>query len=389
MLGSSRETLLKTFNNVNSTTNNEPDLSKSTFQLFFLVIIASCILVSLPAKAEPSTIIVPDDYATIQAAIGNSTQGDTVLVKSGIYYETLVITRSITLIGEGRNTTFIDAGNATENIIYINANNVSVEGFTITNNKGFPTSVPQPDGIKLEYFSSSVSIKNNTISSIQYGNAISLLYGSGNKIEANRITTCGGSGILLEGGEGNSITNNAVVGNSFGTLITYGSHNNTIVGNVFANATGNFGLQLDNDCSNNTVVGNTFATNQYGLALEPPSSNLFYHNNFINNSYQVLLFGNRDDWTGQINSWDNGKEGNYWSDYDAPEIDDSGIGSLPYYIEANWDGMVVYSDNYPLVSPFSNPSDVIPDFHSQTFLLVLMTMTLSLTVINYFKKRKR
>ncbi len=339
--------------------------------------------------AKATTRTVPDDYPTIQAAIGNSTQGDTILVKSGFCCETLVITRSITLIGEGQNTTFIDAGNATEHIIYINANNVSVEGFTITNNKGFPTSVPQPDGINLEYFLSGVSITNNTISSIQYGNGISLSYGSGNKVEANRITTCGGNGIFMEGGEGNNITNNDIVGNGFGALITNGSHNNTIVGNVFSNTTYNFGLQLDNDCSNNTLVGNTFATNQYGLALDPPSSNIFYHNNFINNSYQVLLFGRSDDWTGQINSWDNGKEGNYWSDYDAPEIGNSGIGSLPYYIEANWDGMVVYSDNYPLVSPFSNPPDVIPDLQSQTFLLVLFTMTLSLMIINYFKKCKQ
>ena len=338
--------------------------------------------------AKATTITVPDDYPTIQAAIGNSTQGDTILVKSGIYYETLVITRSIALIGEGQNTTFIDAGNATEHIIYINANNVSVEGFTITNNRGFPTSVPQPDGINLEYFSSGVSITNNTISCIQYGNGISLSYGSGNKIEANRITTCGGTGIFMEGGEDNNITDNDVVCNGFGTLITNESHNNTIVGNVFANTTYNFGLQLDNGCSNNTVVGNTFTNNQYGLALDPPSSNIFYHNNFINNSYQVLLFGRSDDWAAEINSGDNGKEGNYWSDYDAPEIDNSGIGSLPYYIEANWDGMVVYSDNYPLISPFSNPSDVIPDLQAHTFLLVFMTMTLSLMIISYFKKRK-
>ncbi len=93
--------------------------------------------------------------------------------------------------------------------------------------------------------------------------------------------------------------------------------------------------------------------NDWGLALAPPSNNTFYHNNFVDNSVQVLLFGTSGDWSGVTNYWDNGKEGNYWSDYHASEVDNSGIGSLPYAIIASWDSKVAYYDNYPLIFPFN------------------------------------
>ena len=144
--------------------------------------------------------------------------------------------------------------------------------------------------------------------------------------------------------------------NGFGTTLSDESTNNTIIGNYFGNTTENYGLQLNNNCSNNTIISNTFAYNQWGLALEPPSSNIFYHNNFIQNTIQALLFGNAADWGGQVNYWNNSKEGNYWSDYTASEIDHTGIGNLPYPIIANWDGSTVYLDNYPLISPYNSSS---------------------------------
>ena len=53
------------------------------------------------------TVTVPDDYPTIQEAIDNANNGDTVFVKSGIYYEEVEVDKSINLIGEDRNTTII------------------------------------------------------------------------------------------------------------------------------------------------------------------------------------------------------------------------------------------------------------------------------------------
>ena len=54
------------------------------------------------------TIVVPDDYPTIQAAINAANEGDNVYVKAGVYFENIVIRRSLTLTGENRDTTIID-----------------------------------------------------------------------------------------------------------------------------------------------------------------------------------------------------------------------------------------------------------------------------------------
>ena len=45
-----------------------------------------------------TTINVPADYATIQGAINQSVDGDTVLVAEGTYYENLMINKEITLM---------------------------------------------------------------------------------------------------------------------------------------------------------------------------------------------------------------------------------------------------------------------------------------------------
>ena len=68
-----------------------------------------------------------------------------------------------------------------------------------------------------------------------------------------------------------------------------------------------------------------------------------------------------------MNFWDNGSEGNYWSNYaqrypNASEIGSSGIMSFPYMIDGN------NSDLYPLKQPYmgENISDYPNPFVGQT-----------------------
>lgn len=59
-----------------------------------------------PATAK--TIVVPDDYPTIQQAVNAAANGDTILVRSGVYIENIIISgKSISLIGEDATTTII------------------------------------------------------------------------------------------------------------------------------------------------------------------------------------------------------------------------------------------------------------------------------------------
>jgi hypothetical protein len=91
------------------------------------------------------------------------------------------------------------------------------------------------------------------------------------------------------------------------------------------------------------------------------SNNTLYRNSFINNTKQV----NDYHWTESylspsINTWDNGKEGNYWNDYtgrypNAIELNSSGIWNASYVLDQ------YNKDNYPLMSnPLLSPSDTTP-----------------------------
>jgi len=413
-------------------------------------------------------IVVPDDYLTIQEAINNANEGDTVFVRNGTYYENVVVNKSISLVGENKSTTIMD-GMGTGTVIHVTAINVNISEFTIQNSGG---SLPD-GGIHLDGSSGS-SIYSNTISnngngvvlSSSSGNVLNqnvitqspgfgiyLVFSQNNAINGNNVSNCG-SGIELVYGSGNILrdnnmtdngynfgvqgislsefihdidTSNTVDGkpiyywvnkndkqipsdagfvaavnstkisvngltltkNEFGVLFAYttdslientavlrnliGVHlthsngiiirnntvfrtgginlvhsgNNIIVGNIITDNTD--GITLRYDCNANEISSNTISGNYRGtLFLGFSSDNSIYHNNFIDNTNQVSL----DDYS---NSWDNGCEGNYWSDYNGTDLDGDGIGDTPYVIDEN------NTDRYPLMNPYWNPGDIDHD----------------------------
>ena len=73
------------------------------FTLLGVLVFALSVLVTVPAWAA-NTIIVPDNQPTIQAAIGASLAGDTILVRPGVYVELgqINIPHILTIRGEGR-----------------------------------------------------------------------------------------------------------------------------------------------------------------------------------------------------------------------------------------------------------------------------------------------
>ena len=60
------------------------------------------------APAAPRVLTVPTNYSTIQSAINAANAGDTVQVLAGNYTEQLFLDKSITLVGAGAASTFID-----------------------------------------------------------------------------------------------------------------------------------------------------------------------------------------------------------------------------------------------------------------------------------------
>jgi nitrous oxidase accessory protein NosD len=69
-------------------------------------------------------------YTSIQDAINDSKNGDTIFVYSGTYFEHIVINISINLMGEDRTTTIIDGGGNGE-VVTLNADNTNISKFTI------------------------------------------------------------------------------------------------------------------------------------------------------------------------------------------------------------------------------------------------------------------
>ena len=101
------------------------------------------------------------NYDTIQVAIdANQTlDGHTIQVDSGTYHEHVVVDKSLTLVGENRNTTVIDGDNG-GTVIYVKAtSNVSITGFTIQRSGCICSGY---SGISIKY-SHNIDVTNNFI----------------------------------------------------------------------------------------------------------------------------------------------------------------------------------------------------------------------------------
>ena len=87
------------------------------------------------------TLTVPIPYPTIQSAINSASDGDTVLVAPGTYYETIDFLGKEILVqsSDGASVTTIDA-NQKDTVAYFWNNETSdsiLDGFTLTNGIGY------------------------------------------------------------------------------------------------------------------------------------------------------------------------------------------------------------------------------------------------------------
>jgi nitrous oxidase accessory protein NosD len=108
-----------------------------------------------------------DIYSTITDAINNAVNGDTLLVGAGLYNESLIINKSITLVGDGKETTII-SGNLTGDVIHISISHVTITGFTIQNAGIEYYSKGTDAGIDIRSDYNTIS-DNNIISNGNYG----------------------------------------------------------------------------------------------------------------------------------------------------------------------------------------------------------------------------
>ena len=85
------------------------------------------------ATALSTTLHVPSQYATIQKAIDMAQDWDTIKVAPGTYVKSIIVNkRNIIILGDFPETTILDAGGAPTTVTLV-ADNVEINGFTITN----------------------------------------------------------------------------------------------------------------------------------------------------------------------------------------------------------------------------------------------------------------
>ena len=377
-------------------------------------------------------------YATIQEAIDASetSDGDRIFVESGVYYENVIVHKSLFLLGENVENTVID-GNSTGNVVSIIADNVSITGFTIQNgsylncgifvssnfnNVSYNRIVNNGKGIWLNASSGNVLLQNY-VADNDYG--IELQCSNDNSISNNNITKNRAIGIYLYESSHNNVCGNYIANNKQGIWVyafNNFSRNNLIAGNnitknsysgirlwpsstcnlVYSNEIRNnangvwiystcnntiyrnnlvknyrSGIGLE-ECCENLVFGNNLLENDYGVWIMRSFNNSLYHNNFADNIKQVHVYGES-----LRNFWDDGLEGNYWSNYTGVDLNYDGIGDSAYEIDEN------NTDHYPLMGLFhvfdatqSVEVCVISNSTIQSFEYFEFNGTIRLTVSN-------
>ena len=195
-------------------------------------------------NAESEIIYVDDDanpswynsthVKTIQEGIDNASSGDIIFVYNGTYIENLVIDKTISLIGEDKNSTIID-GNKTANTIHVKVDAIytNISGFTIKNSRNVPE--VHSGGITL------ISMYNNINDCIIENNdhGIHLYDADYTTILNCIIRNNAGGGIFTNSGFSQNdnciIYNNNFSYNGWGGIVLYKAIDFTIHNNSFHN----------------------------------------------------------------------------------------------------------------------------------------------------------
>lgn len=348
-------------------------------------------LIAFQFQSKAEKIIVCDscEVKTIKEAVSLSKDGDTILVKKGVYKETLInISKSIHLIGEG--FPVIDGENKTDTILAIRANDFSVSGFRF---KNVGMSYTKELAAIFVSNSKNFTIKNNVFEDVFYafilqrvryglilgnkisgeskdessaGNGVHVWKSKDLRIEQNTISGMR-DGIYLEFVSDSFISNNESIDN-----IRYGLHfmfsnNNEYHHNEFRRngagvavmfskfikmhhntfhynwGTSSYGLLLK-EINDAEISDNNFEQNTIGINVDGCNRISYKNNHFIRNGWAVKFTGGCYQNVFEYNNFmhnafdlsynsrvnDNKFEANYWSEYAGYDIDKDGIGDVPH-----------------------------------------------------------
>ncbi|MBS3802152.1 MAG: PKD domain-containing protein [Candidatus Thermoplasmatota archaeon] len=349
-------------------------------------------------------------YSSIQIAIDEADEGDTIYVFGGLYEEIIIVDKQVNLWGGVEGTDSII--NADEDVRYtmkITADNVEIQDFIFTDQNKVKTSpigalisvqaenvvitsnqFNETDsfGIHIDQTADGTVVNGNVINNTEKGVVVES--SDTNDIFNNEIFACMDAGIFLDNAAENrlydntiyscskaihgsfcsklNLSNNTLYENTYASILIESCSQTTIRHNHVYDNTGT-GLFLQSDYC--TVKRNDFESNQRGITLSG-NYNEIYKNQFLSHtgsgifalttSKQSTIYNNTFEENGKNaddagnNDWYMDETGNYWDDYNWIDLDKDGIGDKNYI----QNGVV---DEYPLgffLHPPDKPSKPVP-----------------------------
>jgi len=292
--------------------------------LFVVLVAAAVLLVVLlegVGEAGGSTWYVDDDappggdgsedrpFQEIGEALEEAKDGDAIRVFAGMYNESLVVSRSLSIRGNSSVNTTIN-GTGSGDVVRIVADGVNISGFTVRNSGDWW----DDSGIEV-LNGDNCFITGNNCSDNFYG--IYLAGSTGNRVLNNSCSdnycgirlwsshdttikgnTCmnGQGGIFLHGSTRNRITNNQVLRNQLrGIYLWEGSDLNTV--DLCSVSFNDHGVDIY-DSDNNTITKSLITSNDIGVHVS-----LFSMNNSIrstsfysNTEYGIRVLNNAGFW---------------------------------------------------------------------------------------------
>jgi parallel beta-helix repeat protein len=242
----------------------------------------------------------PMNYTTIQDAIDNASDNDTIYVYSGLYNENILINKSLFLIGQDRVTTKILGANGTE-IMRLQDCSVELTGFTI------------------EKFNETNDV------------GIILTDCWNCYIHENKVTSCG-TGLLMGDTDSTVISNNTIFNCTTGMFISVIANIAITHNRIEGNGKGSgillwgvaFGILYKNYITRNSIMNYSL-----GLDLFGAWSVFIQQNNFLGNAQDAVFM------LSFLNKWNQ----NYWNQPSVlPKIIPGrlGLGGRIPFINFDW-----------------------------------------------------
>lgn len=354
---------------------------------------ALAVFAASTVAAATWTVGAGGEFTDLQEAINRAAAGDTIEVRTGTYSGNLVLDKSLTLAGTGKP---VLRGSGSGSVITVLAPDCTIRDFRVEHSGGMlvyedsgillksdGNRVVQNElsdvlfGIYL-YHSNGNTLARNQIhgrkelGSGERGAGIHIWYSSHNTIDGNIITDMR-DGMYFQNADQTVVRGNHVSDLRYGLHYMY-SNDNTFEDNTFENNVAgaaimyshhiqfrrnafvhnrgfsSFGIlfQDSQDClaeqnvitdnavgvfmealRNSRFERNLISANDTSIeAFASAEQNRFTRNNFISNLSPIRVIGRTSNAV-----WDEAGVGNYWSEYRGYDLDENGIGDVPFRIE--------------------------------------------------------